>query len=189
MRDWNEKGIEERRDCATVCSLPMRDWNESKTGITGNTTTFVVYLWGIETETTGLKPYLKGHVCSLPMRDWNDILTSEQLAEWEVCSLPMRDWNSPYQDVLHWTLQFVVYLWGIETSVNARLKGYCPWVCSLPMRDWNSIAPCKKRIKYFVCSLPMRDWNVKSLKNNISPFLVCSLPMRDWNNLPTLIIA
>ena len=123
---------------------------------------FVSYLWGIETWSMASRWCRRYRVCILPMRYWNlEYLFSVVCMGW-VCILPMRYWNLEQLAELNsnvlafvsylWGIetrdrwrgrwfhirQFVSYLWGIET-VFSRFQetGWVCWVCILPMRYWN----------------------------------------------------
>ena len=88
---YNKIGERKRK----VFSLPMRNWNSSKTasGIT-TITAFSAYLWGIETKQKGRRSSRK-----------------------EVFSLPMRNWNYSGGVLFGWP-PFSAYLWGIERSMG-----------------------------------------------------------------------
>ena len=100
-----------------VCSVPMRDWNNSK-------------------KQRGLNPRL---VCSVPMRDWNclsnqkeGLVCTESVAYlWGIETF----WNK--SNCCCFEYSSVAYLWGIETRGNVFRKPMPFFVCSVPMRDWN----------------------------------------------------
>ena len=146
---------------------------------------FVSYLWGIETYSAsnnqgyegtclyltyeGLKHRCNAdtcqpiRVCILPMRDWNVDISSGYFCKIRVCILPMRDWNI-FDDISdpNNLLQFVSYLWGIETPAI---------IFPSKERDiglyltYEGLKPANGKIiswsEGFVCILPMRDWNSK----------------------------
>ena len=162
MRDWNIKCHEQRgwqmaglyltyeglkpanreddQRWNGVCILPMRDWNTTIPSTICPFSSFVSYLWGIETDMIGR--YIQGHsrVCILPMRDWNfSSFLSFLFVDTCVCILPMRDWN------------------GIAWRPNAQCFRA---VCILPMRDWNPdvINHVKRRGDLFVSYL----WGIET---------------------------
>jgi len=76
---------------------------------------------------------------------------------------------------------FVAYLWGIETyESNAYIIEDID-VCSLPMRDWNGF--CERSFT-LVIKFVAYLWGIETLLHQSKHSLVlrvCSLPMRDWN--------
>ena len=108
---------------------------------------FVSYLWGIETRLRSEDGPRQIRVCILPMRDWNFTLGGLGAAAFGVCILPMRDWNTiwwqtiwPRSMRLYLTyeglkradrlkryktaLEFVSYLWGIETALACLYEAF-----------------------------------------------------------------
>ena len=74
----------------------------------------VLYLWGIETCTNILVPFLR-YCCTVPMRNWNKFSFMSLLLLLKCCTVPMRNWNLIWL-LYSFRLQFLVvlYLWGIE---------------------------------------------------------------------------
>ena len=147
---------------SSVFSLPMRDWNIMSYFIPNNKrTSFLAYLWGIETRLEDKELNRSLLVFSLPMRDWNILLTwLGILPNVSVFSLPMRDWNWSCGDFFDW----------------------CSSVFSLPMRDWNLQQNCYHL--FFLPKFLAYLWGIETIKNwwkCFSCLSVFSLPMRDWN--------
>ena len=211
MRDWNifiSQSLGRTR-CA-VCILPMRDWNS----VCSNNS--ITWFW----------------VCILPMRDWNSLnvlitlyfifvrlyLTYEGLKlhlqvfdrdeRFFVCILPMRDWNRLGVTEFPEELEFVSYLWGIETwGIHRQRSGrkmfvsylwgietsilvinfefhICLYLTYEGLKLGSEIRKADKKPR--VCILPMRDWNPDFQFGRVwLGRYVCILPMRDWNIIST----
>ncbi len=162
MRNWNSwDPIKSISSYSSVLSLPMRNWNEYVVHLTHHSSSsFWVYLWGIETEvwekcleaSEGFEStyeelkHLLSHFITIRIHF--------------VLSLPMRNWNS--QDQLIQQLPFLVfwvYLWGIETL-------HCDRLSSKLLRFESTYEELKPNFEnrminlpYGVLSLPMRNWN------------------------------
>ena len=127
-----------------VFTLPMRYWNA------GNLATFLTN---------------PGPVFTLPMRYWNP---GYQIAFFElstVFTLPMRYWNTPCDMAIVAKLcLFLLYLWGIETTLDIFDILFYHTVFTLPMRYWNRVT-ISFTFKLYpeVFTLPMRYWNIAFL--------------------------
>ena len=122
---------------------------------------FVAYLWGMET--SPLTIYIKGQrkVCSLPMRNGN--YSSGSSASTSSVLFVAYLWGMETR--IHFAQpplvqrRFVAYLWGMETRLIVLGRMSFLRVCSLPMRNGNRAARKAKGLTQEVCSLPMRNGN------------------------------
>ena len=87
---------------------------------------FLDYLWGIETSGSASLGVLNYIVFRLPMRNWN-LDRGERLGQTvTVFRLPMRNWNFLLGSfVASGSIEFLDYLWGIETTFPFRSNDLC----------------------------------------------------------------
>ncbi len=126
---------------AIVFSLPVRNWNLLRGYIfiipfscfqptyeelkpclppsgPGVGPAFSAYLWGIETDISGLHqafgPLFSAYLWGIetPLR------SSAAIRGPLVFSLPMRNWNPSGRSPVFWMSLFSAYLWGIETYAD-----------------------------------------------------------------------
>ena len=160
----------------------MRNWNSLfLSGSYQRKTTFLAYLWGIETMTTARSLRHAARVFSLPMRNWNCRQGEFMQGRIEVFSLPMRNWNTSQCFSHAIVSSFLAYLWGIETFCYIAQIDKEDDVFSLPMRNWNLSRDYARPRPKPVFSLPMRNWNSVMMRWTCSGGKVFSLPMRNWN--------
>ena len=111
-----------------VFIVPMRNWNTSTENLLANkNASFLSYLWGIETcSKLGFQGY-DIVVFIVPMRNWNLLFRCRNIRQW-------KSFYRTYEELKHlivnfgWRigLQFLSYLWGIETLRNSViLKSKC----------------------------------------------------------------
>ena len=143
---------------STVCILPLRDWN-----------TRTVFGWSPNRD-----------VCILPLRDWNSPMYGWYRSNNSVCILPLRDWNKAELNTVNSAVEFVSYLWGIETFLSRLQASHrivfvsylwgietsCQWLWYWP---WQRLYLTFEGLKHGISKLMF------SIKN------VCILPLRDWN--------
>ena len=98
-----------------VLILPMRNGNKSSPSNTREASSFLSYLWGMETR------------CN-----WWYI----SLIIW-VLILPMRNGNISSNDVIINSVPFLSYLWGMETTSSWSVSMFGNNVLILPMRNGN----------------------------------------------------
>ena len=121
---------------------------------------FLQYLWGIETCLNIHQKVQKYLVFTVPMRNWNNHIsvnpaslslgfysTYEELKQnknWNVSNYFYR-FYSTYEELKpissffssHLLVQFLQYLWGIETLHIPSMKRCSQKVFTVPMRNWN----------------------------------------------------
>ena len=145
---------------------------------------FISYLWGIETYQSSKMPVVR--VCGL-------YLTYEELKPEgtekankmeQVYILPMRNWNQSFLHIIfRLQIQFISYLWGIETRTWWRKhRSVIEFISYL----WGiETVPTRLRLSgswWFISYL----WGIetkigKKLNQRVS--YVYILPMRNWNKL------
>ena len=84
--------VDEYSSLPAVFSVPMRNWNDIMKNLTGYSSLFSAYLWGIETHS------LEGHSCALScfQRTYEELKPSsaeDSPDPMRVFSVPMRNWN------------------------------------------------------------------------------------------------
>ena len=116
MRNWNINVFSTKVFYGYVFTVPMRNWNYSATLRERKQSTFLQYLWGIETHKLSFLlsshprflQYLWGIetfflvtipgkeviVFTVPMRNWNDVSPPNCLIAEAVFTVPMRNWNT-----------------------------------------------------------------------------------------------
>ena len=161
MRDGNRRKSSDLPGVSIVFELPMRDGNTHMRYISAHSgSTFLNFLWGMETKPLQAVWPDPAMVFELPMRDGNSdpVWTTE--VQDLVFELPMRDGNK--------------HLAGRQ-SANRQ-------VFELPMRDGNSSPVCVYANVDAVFELPMRDGNSpRTTDASEPPSPVFELPMRDGN--------
>ena len=102
MRNGNRDENTSSKRRPKVCSLPMRNGNSSFSN-----------LFAISSNC----------VCSLPMRNGNLSGAHHLFSPTKVCSLPMRNGNISWGVRFTTFIEFVAYLWGMETR-STRPAGW-----------------------------------------------------------------
>ena len=100
-----------------IFTLPMRNWNLFFSFLVAQAnTSFLPYLWGIETDEAYIEDTLGLKIFTLPMRNWN-LLEGELGKEMIVKFLPYLWGIETYLARFSMRLgrRFLPYLWGIET--------------------------------------------------------------------------
>ena len=115
----------------------MRNWNKPVAGkARQNMAGFLQYLWG---ETCRIWCYVAWRSAFYSTYeelklDWCDVSLW-----WWVFTVPMRNWNRSKR--IGWLkhMEFLQYLWGIETWTGATWRHRQEWVFTVPMRNWNEV--------------------------------------------------
>ena len=82
-------------------------------------------------------------------------------------------------------LEFLQYLWGIETNLKHENITFYLKVFTVPMRNWNG---CIYSIQLFITSFLQYLWGIETDTNLVSYFYfieflqyLFTVPMRNWN--------
>ena len=151
--------------------------------------TFLLYLWGIETMNFCIRFFRKiyyfyftyeelklsfaiippprlFHIFTLPMRNWNPTWTSNKCPS--SLKFLLYLWGIETQTTpVTWTNipAFLLYLWGIETHTislhSAPAPGFLLYLWGIETQYLHLHTP----FQLFIFTLPMRNWNNKLLVN------------------------
>jgi len=152
---------------APVLTVPMRNGNDAPEATkTLATSTFLPYLWGMETCFSNCDWYGEYGVLTVPMRNGNFVSKKKWCEVLIVLTVPMRNgnyddfWNGWWQK-----LWFLPYLWGMETiceSIDCTV-----WVSSYrTYEEWKLFTFGTAFANNTVLTVPMRNGNIDT------PFIV-----------------
>ncbi len=161
MRNWNLSSIHLIISSGAIYIEPMRNWNLNKLRKLTLFVTFILNLWGIETEKGKMKKLL----------DWIFILNL-----WGI----ETNWN---KSVINWLYIFILNLWGIETAITQDLKnkGFdLYWT----YEELKLLIENKNKLQLTIIYIePMRNWNYNFKKESKENATIYIEPMRNWNKI------
>ena len=164
----------------------MRNGNRRSWGRVLDVPEFLPYLWGMETF------LCIHHVTPPPLSSYRTYEEWKHIAD-ETDSNFVKGSYRTYEEWKHWffnndcsdAIEFLPYLWGMETypvDQKSRPEG-C--VLTVPMRNGNLRHFHRQFKKYKVLTVPMRNGNLASQGVARRSLLVLTVPMRNGNNLST----
>jgi len=204
MRNWNlSYYINSHLPLLYIFTLPMRNWNSLFiTSFSSLLISFLLYLWGIETNNRFFRGGFKMHfyftyeelklntvVCSFGTNK-NFYFTYEELKLRRIArsearylnifTLPMRNWNLNLRvsnQVL--STSFLLYLWGIETLYHLYYKYQKDNIFTLPMRNWNDTS-FLILIWLSLIAFLLYLWGIETLTLISRPFKISSFLLYLW---------
>ena len=97
---------------------------------------FLPYLWGMETFPK-YTVYLRYHSSYRTYEEWKPETVQSILAQMQVLTVPMRNGNTLLPNKIKIPLEFLPYLWGMETWLEWWYTCLCFCVLTVPMRNGN----------------------------------------------------
>jgi len=122
---------------------------------------FLLYLWGIETDTVYLLVCLQVSLFLLYL--WGIETLTFSNSQYAL----LDHFYFTYEELKHSRIhlkrrvksKFLLYLWGIETSFSCDEVTPYNSIFTLPMRNWNNRKHGFENALNQIFTLPMRNWN------------------------------
>ena len=144
--------------------VPMRIWNTSSSPFTASCVQLTSYLWGFETQ-KNLFQLKFGWGLHRTYEDLKQETPSMIANSPRAYIVPMRIWNEQRNGLDGVIFALTSYLWGFETVLDRRLRGFS-YRLHRTYEDLKRSIATRNR-KYFLAYIvPMRIWNKYDMCNH-----------------------